>query len=695
MSQFIRLTDLPFSPDLGWRLGEIYLPMASIVAGLRGPQGPQGDPADPAVLDDLQTQIDAIYNTEITPSLKNATYANGILHWTGGKITLPFGDVSAAVATVPSSTPLSITLPVGTLSSGQFLLALWHSSADPAVALPQSQGAQQGLSVLVDFNGSYVRADSNSFGSLADFDPNQIVLEDKHLKISVPDYPNATYTTPDTVYDTPLYLHVYAISENQSPVPDVSFEFVGAAATGLLPDETAARIAGDDALQQQIDDVQTLAEVNQLNITTKADQADLDSLQTTVTGQGLTLLQKADQTALDALGTVVSGKATPADITAAIAALVDGAPDALNTLSEIATALAGEQAQIADLLTALALRVRVDAIQSLTTAQQLQARQNINAEAVGVAAGLVAAITPASIGAATSVQGGKADTALQSGDVAPVALSGQYSDLAGLPTIPGLSSSTPAAPTSGGTAGTATTAARGDHVHPLPTAAQITAAVLTGLATGSATAIAAADTILQALAKLQAQASQNASGVASNAALLVPVPKKLGATWYTSGRWYDLGYPYGFSITTQSVAGGAVRYFAYIPLETVTLQNIATNIAGAMTAGGTMKFGIYADTNGFPAARIYASSAIAGDTTGVKTAACTQTLTAGTVYWFGIFVSATAVFSANMVARTYGGGAAFGIGGLTHTGLSDITSSGAGAGFTGAGYAPFLSFQVQ
>lgn len=136
-----------------------------------------------------------------------------------------------------------------------------------------------------------------------------------------------------------------------------------------------------------------------------------------------------------------------------------------------------------------------------------------------MAAGLVAAITPASIGAATAVQGAKADTALQSADVAPVALSGQYSALLGLPAIPGLSSATPAAPTTSGTAGTANTAARGDHAHPLPTSAQITAAVLTGLASGSATAIAAADTLLAALAKLQAQASANAGNITANNAL--------------------------------------------------------------------------------------------------------------------------------------------------------------------------------
>lgn len=466
-------------------------------AGPQGEQGPAGTPADPAALDALTDRVDAIYTTEITPSLKNATYANGILHWTGGEILAGSGVLGSGLI-VDGIHTVSLTIP-----SNDSMIAVYAGAAEDFSEVGSSvphgaaiMNSRLYLCIEGTLAGDYpVSVGDSVTVEMTDTTVSAIINGVRH---------DATLVSTPLPSNIKTHAGIF-VAPGGSSVPDLHVEFVGNIATGLLPEETAARIAADAALQEQIDDVQTLAQVNQLNIGTKADQLDLETLQTTVTSQGLTLAQKADQTALDALATVVSGKATPADITAAIAALVDGAPDALNTLSEIATALAGEQAQIADLLSALALRVRADAVQSLTLAQQLQARQNIGAEAVGVAAGLVAAITPASIGAATAVQGAKADTALQSGDVAPVALSGQYSDLAGLPTIPGLSSSTPASPTTSGTAGTATTAARGDHAHPLPTAAQITAAVLTGLATGSATAIAAADTILQALEKLQAQ----------------------------------------------------------------------------------------------------------------------------------------------------------------------------------------------
>lgn len=251
-----------------------------------------------------------------------------------------------------------------------------------------------------------------------------------------------------------------------------------------------------------------------------------------------------------------------------------------------------------------------------------------------MAAGLVAAITPASIGAATAVQGTKADTALQSADVAPVALSGQYSALTGLPTIPSLSSSTPAAPTTTGTAGTATTAARGDHAHPLPTSAQITAALLTGLSSGSATAIAAADTILQALGKLQAQAS-------ANAGLLAPVPRKIGPSWFVRGRWYDPCHPFFLTTTIATVPAGAVQFVPMCPVDTLTAQQIGINVSTAAAAGSTIRLGVYADAGGVPGSLMYDSGNIASGSTGAKTAACTQTFTAGVRYWLALYSEAS------------------------------------------------------
>ena len=64
-------------------------------------------------------------------------------------------------------------------------------------------------------------------------------------------------------------------------------------------------------------------------------------------------------------------------ITEAIDALVAGAPAAMDTLAELATELESQDGAVAAITTALSTRVRFDAAQSLTAAQQLQACQNI------------------------------------------------------------------------------------------------------------------------------------------------------------------------------------------------------------------------------------------------------------------------------------------------------------------------------
>ena len=78
---------------------------------------------------------------------------------------------------------------------------------------------------------------------------------------------------------------------------------------------------------------------------------------------------------------VYSSSKTEAAIAAAVAAVINGAPEALNTLNEIATALGEDDVAINGILTALALRVRVDAAQTFTAEQQATARSNIGAVA--------------------------------------------------------------------------------------------------------------------------------------------------------------------------------------------------------------------------------------------------------------------------------------------------------------------------
>ena len=68
------------------------------------------------------------------------------------------------------------------------------------------------------------------------------------------------------------------------------------------------------------------------------------------------------------------------EILAAVNGLATGAPEAMNSIDELAAALQDDANVITNLLTALGNRVRFDAAQTLTAPQKAQARANIGAD---------------------------------------------------------------------------------------------------------------------------------------------------------------------------------------------------------------------------------------------------------------------------------------------------------------------------
>lgn len=91
--------------------------------------------------------------------------------------------------------------------------------------------------------------------------------------------------------------------------------------------------------------------------------------------------------------TVYSSNKVTTDIAAAVAGLVDGAPGDLDTLNELAAALADDDSAITAINTALGNRVRTDtAAQGLTSTQQGNARTNIAAAAAADVTALAAAV---------------------------------------------------------------------------------------------------------------------------------------------------------------------------------------------------------------------------------------------------------------------------------------------------------------
>lgn len=68
-------------------------------------------------------------------------------------------------------------------------------------------------------------------------------------------------------------------------------------------------------------------------------------------------------------------------VSSSIDAILSGAPTALDTLNELAAAIGNDANFASSITTALGNRVRIDASQSFTDPQKLQARSNIGAQA--------------------------------------------------------------------------------------------------------------------------------------------------------------------------------------------------------------------------------------------------------------------------------------------------------------------------
>lgn len=103
---------------------------------------------------------------------------------------------------------------------------------------------------------------------------------------------------------------------------------------------------------------------------------------TDATTVGKAVLTAADgPTACSAIGAYTKAQ-TDSAISTATAALVASAPSTLDTLNELATALGDDPNFATTTSTALGNRLRVDAAQTLTAAQQQQAQTNLGVYSV-------------------------------------------------------------------------------------------------------------------------------------------------------------------------------------------------------------------------------------------------------------------------------------------------------------------------
>lgn len=155
--------------------------------------------------------------------------------------------------------------------------------------------------------------------------------------------------------------------------------------------------------------------------------------------------------------------------------------------------------------------------------------------------------------------------------------------------------------------------------------------LLTGLSVATANTITALDTVLTALGKLQAQ-------ITANKVLLTPITRKIGPTWYVSGRYFDSTYPYGLAAASANYPAGTLMYFPFLALEDVTFDQFAINCTSAV-ASSTVTLAVFdSDANNLPLNRLVQTAPLDTATTGVKTATISQAMTAGSVYWIAFLV---------------------------------------------------------
>lgn len=114
----------------------------------------------------------------------------------------------------------------------------------------------------------------------------------------------------------------------------------------------------------------------------------------------------------------------------------------------------------------------------------------------------------------------------------------------------------------------------------------------------------------------------------------IQAPFQLG-----SGQIYS-NIPIGASNATASVSTNLILIMPFKPAQTFTTSNIFINVS-TLGAGVNARILLYSHsaTNGLPDTKIYESTNLDCSTTGVKTATTSQTFTAGTTYWLGVYAS--------------------------------------------------------
>jgi hypothetical protein len=120
-------------------------------------------------------------------------------------------------------------------------------------------------------------------------------------------------------------------------------------------------------------------------------------------------------------------------------------------------------------------------------------------------------------------------------------------------------------------------------------------------------------------------------------------PIKLG-----SGGIYS-NIPIGASATNASLSNNTMFLAPFIPAQTFTISDFKINVTVLGTGNYRILLYSHSDTNGLPDVLLYESADLSVLSIGIKTATTTQTFTAGTTYWLGVYGSSTVQLAASVV----------------------------------------------
>ena len=109
--------------------------------------------------------------------------------------------------------------------------------------------------------------------------------------------------------------------------------------------------------------------------------------------------------------------------------------------------------------------------------------------------------------------------------------------------------------------------------------------------------------------------------------------------------WLYAAQAYNVNSGTASLSNGVnnMMLSLFYPATTFTISELSINVTTAASSASNVKILVYSDDGfGYPRAKLIESSALSMTTTGAKVFLTSYTFTAGTKYWMGVIIDASA-----------------------------------------------------